>query len=200
MGYDDVAHAIAMLGQAQERVEPGFCGDDDEIPLHHVFRGAHQEHVGMQRLRDDVAAAEQLRGRCSRATARGGHRAPRRPRGSSAERCDNRASSRISSSPRSLPRIHRPNSEKRLRPDRSTRCHRRNFPWFYHPSSRWLGQTLFHRYLGHSLLGRRFFRNHVQFHHVHYAGDHLVSSHYLDDGQNNTLFFLMPVAPIVGLG
>src|ERR1700688_1912069 len=34
-----------------------------------------------------------------------------------------------------------------------------------------LGQTLFHRYLGHSRLGGRFFRNHIQFHHVHYAGD-----------------------------
>src|ERR1700757_192830 len=43
-----------------------------------------------------------------------------------------------------------------------------------------LGQTLFHRYLGHSRLGGRFFKNHIQFHHVHYAGDHVVSTHYLD--------------------
>jgi sterol desaturase/sphingolipid hydroxylase (fatty acid hydroxylase superfamily) len=63
-----------------------------------------------------------------------------------------------------------------------------------------LGQTLFHRYLGHSRLGGRFFKNHVQFHHVHYTGDHVVSSRYLDDGENNTLFFLMPVALVVGLG
>jgi sterol desaturase/sphingolipid hydroxylase (fatty acid hydroxylase superfamily) len=62
-----------------------------------------------------------------------------------------------------------------------------------------LGQTLFHRYLGHSRLGGRFFRNHLQFHHVHYAGDHLVSGHYLDAGDNNMLFFLMPVAGIVGM-
>src|ERR1700719_4011299 len=32
-----------------------------------------------------------------------------------------------------------------------------------------LGQTLFHRHLGHSRLGGRFFRNHIQCHHVHYA-------------------------------
>ena len=45
-----------------------------------------------------------------------------------------------------------------------------------------LGQTLFHQYLGHRRVGGRFFRNHVQFHHAHYAGDHVVSAHYLDDG------------------
>ena len=62
-----------------------------------------------------------------------------------------------------------------------------------------LGQTLFHRYLGHSRLGGRFFKNHLQFHHVHYAGDHVVSTHYLDNGDNNTLFFLIPVVLVVGL-
>ena len=62
-----------------------------------------------------------------------------------------------------------------------------------------LGQTLFHRYLGHSRLGGRFFKKHIQFHHVHYAGDHVVSTHYLDNGDNNTLFFLFPVFLIVGL-
>ncbi len=62
-----------------------------------------------------------------------------------------------------------------------------------------LGQTLFHRYLGHTRLGGRFFKNHIQFHHVHYAGNHVVSTHYLDNGDNNTLFFLMPVALVVGL-
>ena len=61
-----------------------------------------------------------------------------------------------------------------------------------------LGQTLFHRYLGHSRLGGRFFKNHIQFHHVHYAGDHVVSAHYLDNGDNNTLFFLIPVVLVVG--
>jgi hypothetical protein len=62
-----------------------------------------------------------------------------------------------------------------------------------------LGQTLFHRYLGHSRLGGRFFKNHIEFHHVHYAGDHIVSTHYLDNGDNNTLFFLIPVVLVVGL-
>src|SRR5260370_19430231 len=62
-----------------------------------------------------------------------------------------------------------------------------------------LGQTLFHRYLGHRRLGGRFFKNHIQFHHVHYAGNHVVSTHYLDDGDNNTLFFVMPVALVIGL-
>jgi len=62
-----------------------------------------------------------------------------------------------------------------------------------------LGQTLFHRYLGHCRLGGRFFKNHIQFHHVHYAGNHVVSMHYLDNGDNNTLFFVMPVALVIGL-
>ena len=62
-----------------------------------------------------------------------------------------------------------------------------------------LGQTLFHRYLGHTRFGGRFFTNHIQFHHTHYSGDHVVSTHYLDNGDNNTLFFLMPVAVIVSL-
>jgi sterol desaturase/sphingolipid hydroxylase (fatty acid hydroxylase superfamily) len=62
-----------------------------------------------------------------------------------------------------------------------------------------LGQTLFHRYLGHSRFGGRFCKNHVQFHHAHYSGDHVVSTRYLDNGDNNTLFFLMPVAVIISL-
>ena len=62
-----------------------------------------------------------------------------------------------------------------------------------------LGQTLFHRYLGHRRLGGRFFKNHLQFHHGHYSGDHVVSTNYLDNGDNNTLFFLSPVALVVGL-
>jgi sterol desaturase/sphingolipid hydroxylase (fatty acid hydroxylase superfamily) len=62
-----------------------------------------------------------------------------------------------------------------------------------------LGQTLFHRYLGHTRFGGRFFKNHIQFHHTHYSGNHVVSTHYLDNGDNNTLFFLMPIAVIVTL-
>jgi sterol desaturase/sphingolipid hydroxylase (fatty acid hydroxylase superfamily) len=59
-----------------------------------------------------------------------------------------------------------------------------------------LGQTLFHRYLGHSRLGGRFFKNHIQFHHTHYAGDHVVSTRYLHGDNNNTLFYLLPLASI----
>jgi len=62
-----------------------------------------------------------------------------------------------------------------------------------------LGQTLFHQYLGHCRLGVRFFRNHVKFHHAHYSGNHVVSTQYLDNGDNNTLFFLAPIALVVGL-
>src|SRR6266567_3325770 len=62
-----------------------------------------------------------------------------------------------------------------------------------------LGQTLFHRYLGHRRLGGRFFKNHMQFHHAHYSGNHVVSTQYLDNGDNNTLFFLLPVAVVVGM-
>ena len=63
-----------------------------------------------------------------------------------------------------------------------------------------LGQTLFHLHLGHRHLGGRFFKNHMQFHHAHYSGNHVVSTHYLDNGDNNTLFFLAPVAVVIGLG
>src|SRR6266480_5127591 len=62
-----------------------------------------------------------------------------------------------------------------------------------------LGQTLFHIYLGHRRFGGRFFWNHLQFHHVHYSGNHVVSVHYLDNGENNTLFFLTPIALVVSL-
>jgi sterol desaturase/sphingolipid hydroxylase (fatty acid hydroxylase superfamily) len=62
-----------------------------------------------------------------------------------------------------------------------------------------LGQTLFHKYLGHHRIGGRFFKNHIQFHHAHYSGDHVVSAGYLDNGDNNTLFFLMPGAVVVGI-
>lgn len=62
-----------------------------------------------------------------------------------------------------------------------------------------LGQTLFHKYLGHRRFGGRFFKNHMLFHHAHYSGDHVVSTHYLDNGDNNTLFFLTPVALVIGL-
>jgi hypothetical protein len=59
------------------------------------------------------------------------------------------------------------------------------------------GQTLFHRYLGHRHVGGRFFRNHVQFHHTNYSGDHVVSSRYIGEEGNNTPFFLIPTALVV---
>jgi sterol desaturase/sphingolipid hydroxylase (fatty acid hydroxylase superfamily) len=62
-----------------------------------------------------------------------------------------------------------------------------------------LGQTLFHRYLGHRRLGGRFFRNHVQFHHAYYSGDHVVSSRYIGEEGNNTPYFLIPAALVIGM-
>ena len=38
-----------------------------------------------------------------------------------------------------------------------------------------LGQTLFHRYLGHRGIGGRFFENHLYVHHRNYSGNHIVS-------------------------
>ena len=57
-------------------------------------------------------------------------------------------------------------------------------------------QTLMHYRLGHRRLGGPFFRNHINFHHVHYSKDHLASLTYIknDDDGNNTPFFLIPVA------
>ena len=40
-------------------------------------------------------------------------------------------------------------------------------------------QTLMHYKLGHHPMGGKFFRNHINFHHVHYSKDHLVSRTYL---------------------
>lgn len=55
------------------------------------------------------------------------------------------------------------------------------------------GQTLLHYKLGHHPRGRKLFSNHINFHHAHYAKDHLVSKVYLNDEGNNTPFFLVPV-------
>jgi hypothetical protein len=54
-------------------------------------------------------------------------------------------------------------------------------------------QTLMHYKLGHHPMGGKFFRNHINFHHVHYSKDHLVSRTYLGDEGNNTPFFFIPV-------
>src|SRR5437868_4816756 len=63
-----------------------------------------------------------------------------------------------------------------------------------------LGQTLFHRYLGHRGIGGRFFENHLYIHHRHYSGDHVVSENYLNAEANNTPFFLIPVTLVISLG
>jgi len=60
------------------------------------------------------------------------------------------------------------------------------------------GQTLMHYKLGHDPIGGKFFSNHIQFHHAHYANDHLTSSTYLNDEGNNTPYFLIPMG-LVGL-
>ena len=54
------------------------------------------------------------------------------------------------------------------------------------------GQTLFHYGFGHHRVGGIFYRNHIRFHHTHYAKGHLVSSTYRGDEGNNTPYFLIP--------
>src|SRR5262252_642529 len=63
-----------------------------------------------------------------------------------------------------------------------------------------LGQTLFHRYLGHRGIGGRFFENHLYIHHRNYSGNHVVSEYYLNEEANNTPFFLIPVTLVISLG
>ena len=63
-----------------------------------------------------------------------------------------------------------------------------------------LGQTLFHRYLGHGGIGGRFFENHLHIHHRHYSGNHVISEYYLNEAANNTPFFLIPVTLVISLG
>lgn len=60
-------------------------------------------------------------------------------------------------------------------------------------------QTLMHCKLGHHQMGRRLFRNHVNFHHKHYARDHMVSRIYIGEEGNNTPFFLIPVVLFAGV-
>ncbi len=54
-------------------------------------------------------------------------------------------------------------------------------------------QTFLHYRLAHRPLGRKFFRDHMNFHHTYYAKDHLVSKTYLYEKGNLTPFFLIPV-------
>ena len=59
-------------------------------------------------------------------------------------------------------------------------------------------QTLFHYGLGHHQIGGIFYRNHIRFHHTHYAEGHLVSSTYRGNDGNNTPYFLIPTMLVAG--
>jgi hypothetical protein len=54
-------------------------------------------------------------------------------------------------------------------------------------------QTLMHYALGHHSIGGEFFRNHINFHHVYYSKENLVSQTYLKEDGNNTPFFFIPI-------
>jgi sterol desaturase/sphingolipid hydroxylase (fatty acid hydroxylase superfamily) len=59
-------------------------------------------------------------------------------------------------------------------------------------------QTLFHYGLGHHRIGGTFYRNHIRFHHAHYAKGHLMSSNYRGNEGNNTRYFLIPTILVAG--
>src|SRR5271166_3533233 len=59
-------------------------------------------------------------------------------------------------------------------------------------------QTLFHYGLGHHRIGGIFYRNHIRFHHTHYAKGHLVSSTRRRNAGNNTPYFLIPTILVAG--
>jgi hypothetical protein len=61
------------------------------------------------------------------------------------------------------------------------------------------GQTLIHYKVAHHPMGGKIFRNHINFHHTHYSGAHLVSRTYLGDEGNTTPYFFIPVF-LVGAG
>jgi hypothetical protein len=48
------------------------------------------------------------------------------------------------------------------------------------------GQTLIHYKVAHHPMGGKIFRNHINFHHIHYSDAHLVSWKYLGDEGNTT--------------
>ena len=60
------------------------------------------------------------------------------------------------------------------------------------------GQTLLHYKVAHHPIGGKLFRNHINFHHTHYADDHLVSRTYLGDEGNITPYFLIRVFLVGG--
>ena len=56
------------------------------------------------------------------------------------------------------------------------------------------GQTFLHYKVAHHRIGGKLFRNHINFHHTHYAGDHLVSRTYLGSNEGNiTPYFFIPI-------
>jgi hypothetical protein len=61
-----------------------------------------------------------------------------------------------------------------------------------------ISQTLFHYGLGHHRIGGIFYRNHISFHHKHYAKGHLVSSISRRNEGNNTPYFLIPTILVAG--
>jgi sterol desaturase/sphingolipid hydroxylase (fatty acid hydroxylase superfamily) len=60
------------------------------------------------------------------------------------------------------------------------------------------GQTLFHYGLGHHRIGGVFYRNHLRFHHTHYAKGHLVSFTRRRNEGNNTPYLLIPTFLVTG--
>ena len=60
------------------------------------------------------------------------------------------------------------------------------------------GQTLLHYKVAHHPIGGKLFRNHINFHHTHYADDHLVSRTYLGNEGNITPYFFIPVFLVGG--
>ncbi len=60
------------------------------------------------------------------------------------------------------------------------------------------GQTFLHYKVAHHRIGGKLFRNHINFHHTHYADDHLVSRTYLGGEGNITPYFLFPVFLVGG--
>jgi sterol desaturase/sphingolipid hydroxylase (fatty acid hydroxylase superfamily) len=61
------------------------------------------------------------------------------------------------------------------------------------------GQTIMHYWLGHRRIGGPLFRNHIKFHHGHYTRGHLVSATRLANDDNNTPFFIIPLALVACL-
>ena len=53
---DDVAHAAAVIGPAEEVVQRSFGRQDENVCLHNLRCAAHEEHVGVQRLWNQMAS------------------------------------------------------------------------------------------------------------------------------------------------